>query len=63
MRSASNRRDGTVLTYFSAHARKANGKASNRKFCIEVLGRQEAWRRALKFRAQHEERIAQKEAA
>lgn len=54
VRSASGRRDGTVLTYFSAHARKPNGKARNRKFCVETLGRHEAWRRALKFRAAHE---------
>lgn len=57
VRSASGRRDGTVLTYFSAHARKPDGKARNRKFCISTLGRPEAWRRALKFRAGHELRI------
>jgi hypothetical protein len=57
VRSASGRRDGTVLTYFSVHARKTNGKASNRKFCVETLGRQEAWRRALKFRAEHEQKV------
>ena len=54
VRSASNRRDGTVISYFSVHARKTNGKARNRKFSITRLGRQEAWRRALKFRAAHE---------
>jgi hypothetical protein len=57
VRSASGRRDGTVLTYFSAHARLTSGQRGrrvNRKFCIETLGRHEAWRRALKFRADHE---------
>lgn len=54
VRSASGRRDGTVLTYFSVHARKSDGKARNRKFCVETLGRKEAWRRALRFRAAHE---------
>lgn len=61
VRSASGRRDGTVLTYFSAHARLTsgrNGRRVNRKFCINSLGRQEAWRRALKFRAKHEVRAA-----
>ena len=57
VRSASNRRDGTVPTYFSVHARLtsgSNGRRRNRKFCIEVLGRSEAWRRALRCRAAHE---------
>lgn len=31
---------------------------SSRKFCIESLGREEAWRRAVKLRADHEKRIA-----
>jgi hypothetical protein len=57
VRSASGRRDGTMQTYFSVHARKANGKARNRKFCTSTLGRPEAWRRALKFRAQHETEV------
>lgn len=54
VRSASGRRDGTVKTYFSVHARKPDGRATNRKFCVESFGRQEAWRRALRFRAEHE---------
>jgi hypothetical protein len=60
VRSASGRRDGTMLTYFSAHARLTSGRKGrrvNRKFCVETLGRQEAWRRALKFRAQHERAV------
>lgn len=63
VRSASNRRDGTVISYFSVHARKPNGSARNRKFSITRLGRPEAWRRALKFRADHEVRAAQALAA
>ena len=62
VRSASNRRDGTVLTYFSVHARKPDGRARNRKFSITRLGRPEAWRRALKFRAEHEVAVAKRRA-
>jgi len=60
VRSAANRRDGTVQLFFSVHARLTsgpNGRKRNRKFCISTLGREEAWRRALRYRAQHELRI------
>lgn len=32
---------------------------TNRQFCIETLGRTEAWRRALQLRAEHERKVAQ----
>lgn len=60
VRSASGRRDGTVLTYFSVHARLTSGQKGrrrNRKFCVNTLGREEAWRRALRCRAQHERKL------
>jgi hypothetical protein len=60
VRSASNRRDGTTLTYFSVHMRLTRGlkgKRQNRKFCVDTLGRDEAWRRALKCRADYEQLI------
>lgn len=52
--TASNRRDGTAQRFFSVHCRGADGRARNRKFCIETLGREEAWRRAVACRAAHE---------
>jgi len=33
--------------------------SSSRKFCIETLGRSEAWRRAVALRYEHERKIAQ----
>jgi hypothetical protein len=45
-----------VRSYFSVHCRLPNGRASNRTFCIETLGRGEAWRQALKCRAECERR-------
>jgi hypothetical protein len=60
IRTTKKRRDGTLRSFFSVHARKPDGRAHNRKFCIETLGRHEAWRRALKFRAEHEVAIARR---
>ena len=56
--TASNRRDGTVQHFYSVHRRRADGRPSNRKFCLETLGRAEAWRRALRCRAEHEAQTA-----
>jgi hypothetical protein len=43
--------------YFSVHCRRPDGRKMNRKFCVSTLGKIEAWRRALKFRADHEQRV------
>lgn len=47
-----NRPDGPLRRFFSAHA-----GGTNRKYCLDTLGKQEAWRRALKFRATYERRV------
>jgi hypothetical protein len=44
-------------TYFSVHMRFPDGKTQNRRFCMETLGRHEAWRRALNLRQDHERRL------
>jgi hypothetical protein len=41
---------GRVCRFFAVHL----GIAGNRKFNIDTLGRNEAWRRALKLRAGYE---------
>ena len=41
-----------LRSYFSVHYR-TNGKPHNRTFCIETLGKAEAWRRALVFRQEY----------
>ncbi len=43
---------GRVRRFFSAHV-----GGTNRKFCIDTLGKQEAWRRALRLRARYEARV------
>ena len=48
---------GRACRFSAAHA-----GATNRKFNIDTLGREEAWRRALKFRADYERSLT-KEAA
>lgn len=58
VRSASNRRDGTLQVFFSVHLRRPDGRKMNRKFCVSTLGKVEAWRRAVRFRAVHELRVA-----
>jgi hypothetical protein len=54
LRTATNRRDGTMQTYFVASIRNAQGRPLKRRHCISTLGREEAWRRALRDRAAHE---------
>lgn len=55
--SRSHRRDGTVQRFFSVFT-KRNGRRASRNFCIDTLGREEAWRRALRERAEHERALA-----
>lgn len=56
LRTATNRRDGTVQVYFVAHIWSAAGKVLKRRHCLDTLGKEEAWRRALRDRAAHERR-------
>jgi hypothetical protein len=44
---------GRRCRFFAAHLGK-----TNRKFNIDTLGRQEAWRRALRLRADYEKAVA-----
>lgn len=43
--------------YFSAHVRSEGGKVRSRRFNIDALGKEEAWRQALKARAEYEIRV------
>jgi hypothetical protein len=54
--SAFNRRDGSVQAFFSVFVKTRDGRRRNRRFCLSTLGRAEAWRRALRCRAEHEEK-------
>ena len=54
------RRDGSVRV---RHFFYVSLGSAWKKFCIEALGRNEAWRRALKLRAEWETRIRQANAA
>lgn len=42
-----------LRSYFSVYHRTSDGKPHNRLFCMDTLGRAEAWRRALRYRALH----------
>ena len=47
--TANGKAHGRTRRFFAAHA-----GGTNRKFCIDTLGKQEAWRRALRYRATYE---------
>ncbi len=49
------RRDGSLL---ERHFYWVNLGSKCRKFCLETLGKDEAWRRAVQLRAEHERRVA-----
>jgi hypothetical protein len=53
-RTASNRRDGTVQSFFCALVKYADGRPRRHRFCLDTLGRTEAWRRAVAARAAYE---------
>jgi hypothetical protein len=61
------KRSKTGVVGISLSRRKATGRhyyvtnlgSTNRCFCIETLGRAEAWRRAVALRYEHERKIAQ----
>lgn len=59
----SSRRDGTLQHFFSVHMRLPGGRKRNCRFCIDTLGKSEAWRRALRTRAAHELSLRNQEAA
>lgn len=51
---------GRICRFFSVHLSggvSRTGRSSNRKFNIDTLGKEEAWTRALRCRAQHEIRV------
>lgn len=52
--SRSRRADGSFRT---RHYYYVNLGKTHRKFCLESIGREEAWRRAVRLRAEHERRI------
>ncbi len=50
--TANGKPHGCKRKFFAVHA-----GGTNRKFCVDTLGREEAWRRAVKFRADYEIRL------
>jgi hypothetical protein len=48
---------GLMRSFFSAFTRREDGSALIPKFCIETLGKEEAFRRAVQARAEYEARI------
>lgn len=48
------RKGGKMRCFFSAHA-----GGTNRKYCLDTLGKQEAWRRAVRYRAQYERQVTE----
>ena len=54
VRSTNMRRDGRQRLYFSVCMTQGTAHRRNRKFSIDQLGKQEAWRRAVRCRAEFE---------
>jgi hypothetical protein len=53
-RSAANRRDGTVQSFFSVFTITAAGRRRTTRLCLDTMGRAAAWARALALRAAYE---------
>jgi hypothetical protein len=54
VRSLNMRKDGRVRLYFSVCMTRGAARRRNRKFSIDRLGKAEAWRRAVRCRAEFE---------
>lgn len=52
-RTASNRRDGTVQSFFSVFTIAA-GRRRTTRICLDTMGRPAAWAKALRLRADYE---------
>ena len=54
VRSLNQRKDGRARLYFSVCMTQGAARRRNRKFSIDRLGKEEAWRRAVRCRATFE---------